>query len=1118
MAVIQGEITIKDGVTPAFRKMAAAVENLERVLSSVDSRFRNAFDAKSIKAVENELAQCVQLTNLQRTSIEKLNNKIEQSEKKRIALEEESKSYGNILLVQSKARADLNAKINSITKQQAEQEAIIAERKHKLIGLEKAIASAKKDGETSAYKIESMELLRNKWLSANERGQARIKEQQREVLNLTVKLCDVEHMVEDAHKRKAEITDQINYALADEAHWTEQIAEINRKAISDQAKLASQQANRVQQALDGVEKEKVAFNNLMDVSYYKLQQEEKVKEAAANKQLQQQEQLKQKSEQILRVERAIGMVETFHADEVAKVTQEYEESLAMVSKLESTINRGSKAERAQLAAVKQTCNARQQIMNLTNQLVGVRSKLTVLEMEGKNKTLEAANARRQEKSIVSQIEKHAKNILNLERQTLPAINANTEAKKRFNETVEDSESEVDSLWSKIKGIGGAYIGVQGVKSVIETADSLAANDARLALMVKEGETVQQLSDNLYAAAMRSRTGYLDMADAVAKVGIQAGNLFDNSAQMVRFMETFSKMGVISKATTQQINSARTQLIQALSFGQLRGDELKSILENMPMVAHALADELTRMGGFGDLPKKLKYIAKDGKVTADEIRALGYEGEISADTVVRAMLNGGEKMDEMAKNMTWTWAQVWEVFSNSALRAFTPVFNGISKIISTERFQRFATWVDKVVGKLAKTINSLWITLGPVAAAIFDTVAKMGDFIGDNLSVVAPIVMGIVGAMVAWRAITIAGAACLAIHNGIVAAKNLLTAIATGGTFAQTAAQYGLNTALLACPITWIILAIVAFIAVVYIAVALINKFAGTSISATGIICGVFTALGVHIWNVIAYMWNTIASFVEFFVNVWSNPMYSVKKLFVNLTVNVIDSLIAMTKGCDKFATKFVNAIFWAVNKVIDYWNKFIDILPDDLKSRLSFLGKGTHIKATTSFTSDLESFKNDLNSLVADKPEGYWEAPRMQQKDVLGTAKKAYDWGDKTSAKIEGAIKSGDLSKVVGKYAGDFSKALAGGFDGSSEDDPLLKSINKNTADTAKNTKKDDDNFKYMRQLAERDSMNRSQLMNFKVDMSNVNHIKSGLDVDEVMKRLAKELYNELVSKMEGVY
>lgn len=147
-----------------------------------------------------------------------------------------------------------------------------------------------------------------------------------------------------------------------------------------------------------------------------------------------------------------------------------------------------------------------------------------------------------------------------------------------------------------------------------------------------------------------------------------------------------------------------------------------------------------------------------------------------------------------------------------------------------------------------------------------------------------------GAMMAYRTIT-------AITNAletVKAARLAMTTVATGAqttaTFAQTAAQYGLNAALMACPLTWIIILIIALVALFYAAVAAVNHFAGTSVSATGLICGAFMAALAFIGNIFVALWNLVvdvfvmiynlvATVANFIGNVFNDPVGAVAVCF-----------------------------------------------------------------------------------------------------------------------------------------------------------------------------------------------------------------------------------------------
>lgn len=879
------------------------------------------------------------------------------------------------------------------------------------------------------------------------------------------------------------------------------------------------------------------------------------------------EKLAQKLAREETIQKSILATQERYAGAVAKVTQKYEEAKQKVRALEQSADRYTQAGKLELKTAREVCNQRQKILDATNKLVSTRAKLNTLEIQGKSVSLQALIAKRQERSLKEQIAKSSSKIVSIERQLPGLINQATAAQNRHNTSIKQGVSNTSMLWSKMKTMAGAYIGVQTVGGIIKTADALAANEARLNLMVKEGETVKGLSDKIYAAAMRSRTGYLAMADSVAKLGIQAGHLFGNNDQMVRFMETFNKVAVISKSTTQQTNAAMTQLIQALSFGQLRGDELKSILENMPFVAHLIADELERVGyAASDLPKKLRHIAEDGKVTEDEIRAIGYEGELASETVVNAMLNGAKKVDKMAKNMTWTWAQVWEVFKNAALRAFTPIFEGISKIIQTDRFKRFATWVDGAMTRVANAMVGLWNTAAPIVAKIFDGIAAIGNFIGRNWSFIAPIVWGIVGAFTAYAAAVKIAAIWEAIRTGTAFIAGIATAIFTKATMAQriatmkaTAEQWNFNAAVYACPVTWIILALIALILIIYLVVAAINKMTGASISATGIICGAVLWLVAVIWDIVAWLINVIIGAIFALAVIIANIVIGI----MNIISGVVQAIVnAWTWCCDNVGIIFDNIGIWWTNLWADCYIFFCDFITkviNKLSSLAEYVqpvaellgmdiaGKLNKIKKGVSDARDgFASQKKEYKSLKAFKDVNWTSVDYLSVGDAWNTGynslgyldagkawDKGYNWGDDVSKKFEAFTKGDSLEDIMkgtdlGKKVegGDFSKALDGGFDdpdtanggaGKVGDNPALKKIANNTDKIADNTEKDDDEyFKYLRRAGERRSMHRQQLVNFKVDMSNVNHVKSEVDYDKMMQHFAKKLYDEFRTKIKG--
>lgn len=425
-------------------------------------------------------------------------------------------------------------------------------------------------------------------------------------------------------------------------------------------------------------------------------------------------------------------------------------------------------------------------------------------------------------------------------------------------------------------------------------------------------------------------------------------------------------------------------------------------------------------------------------------------------------------------MPLTFEQLWTSFKNEALWAFQPVLQGINDIANNDKFQ---SMIDNVV-------NSLY-TLSVVAMGALDATTTMAGYMYNGWSIIEPVIWGTVAALLVYNATM--GIAWLTTMKTI-GAKLWSVAVSwaeTAAIIALTIAQDGLNAALLACPITWIIIGIIAVIAIFYAAVAAVNHFAGTTISATGIIVGVlmtalafignlFIGAGNLIIDVVALIWNSIANFAEFFANVFNDPIGSIVRLFASLGDNVLSILESIASAIDTlFGSNLASAV---------------------------------------------SGWRNALGGMVT---EVYGEAkiniPRMDPNalhfDRLEYGK-AYDFGYDLGAKLEDKFSFGGLPGATsGAGAGPSAFDIA-------KVDPADK---KNKADTAKNTAKmaksmeaSEEDLKYLRDLAERDVINRFTTASVKVDFSSVNTINSDLDLDGIIDQFAEKLEEALDVAAEG--
>ena len=636
-------------------------------------------------------------------------------------------------------------------------------------------------------------------------------------------------------------------------------------------------------------------------------------------------------------------------------------------------------------------------------------------------------------------------------------NANNE-QQNFNNSIRGGSNSANGLLSIIKKVAIAAGGIAGINKVLNISDELASTKARLNLLVDDGGSVEALEQKIMASAQRSRSAYFDTASAVAKLGLNAGNAFGgNMDQVIAFMEQVNKQFVIGGATAQEQSNAMIQLTQAMAAGALRGEELNSILDGAPGIARAIE----------------KYMG----IAEGSIKTVAQEGKVTAEVVKNAMFAMADETNAKFDSMPKTWAQIWVAMKNQALSMFAPILTKINQIGNSTKFQKVTTGL---INGLAAVAN--------VASSALDILIAVASVFVDNWGIIQPLVLGIAAAMLLYNGYLIANNAITAISNaqkGLAAVQAYKAAVANTTLAATekaeamakasaTAAQYGFNAALLACPLTWILLIIIAVIAAIYIIVAAINKLKGTSVSATGIIAGAFAVLGAFLINsFIVPAQNGFATFANFIGNVFNNPIAAVEVAFYDMFLTVLG-----------YISKLAHAIEDVINKIPG---------------------------VTVDITSGLDNFYAGIEKAQQKvKDESGWVeyVKKMDFIDYSDAASAGYKFGQGIDDKIGGMF---DASGLDSMGAFDLSNTLDG--------------IYGNTGDTAANTAATADaldiaeeDLAYLRDIAEREAINRFTTAEIKVEQHNENHISKDADLDGIMDAWANDFAEKLEVSEEGVH
>lgn len=631
-----------------------------------------------------------------------------------------------------------------------------------------------------------------------------------------------------------------------------------------------------------------------------------------------------------------------------------------------------------------------------------------------------------------------------------------EQEEILNKGLRNGTNAAGGLLGKVKGIVATLAAGAGIKALLGLSDKMTSTTARLNFLVDDGGSVEALEQKIMASAQRSRSAYLDTASAIASMGANAGSAFESNDELIAFMEQINKQFVIGGATAEGQSAAMLQLTQAMAAGALRGEELNSILENAPGIARAIE---SYMG-----------------IAEGSIKQYAEQGLITAEVVKNAMFAAADETNAKFESMPLTWAQIATKMQNTALAAFDPVLTRLNQVANSAQFN---TVINGAINGLAM--------LATVATGVLDLLINGAAFVVDNWSWISPIVYGLVAAFIAYNAVAL-------ITNGINAAMALAE-----GVKAAALAQYGLNAALLACPITWIVVLVIALVAAIYAACAAIAKFTGIANSGFGVICGginvvvqFFVNLGLTIANIALGIWNALGACAQNIGIAFSNVISGVQAWFYNLLSTALTVVAGICEALNKLP--FVEFDYSGItNAASDYAAKAAEASGN-----------------IQDFVSVGDAFNEGMSTF--DTWQDGW----------VGDAFNAgANWGDGVASGISDAV--GGLFDMDLGAATDYG---AGGLGTGGYGDFAMDDLLGNTGQTAANTgaaadalSTSTEELEYLRDIAERDAINRFTTAEVRIDMTGMtNRIEGGADLDGVISTLTDGFTEALLTAAEGVH
>ena len=615
--------------------------------------------------------------------------------------------------------------------------------------------------------------------------------------------------------------------------------------------------------------------------------------------------------------------------------------------------------------------------------------------------------------------------INLQRQlkvARDAVQATSQEVEKLVQKMEKADNASSRMMTGIKGMIASLAAGFTVKFAVEQTDLYASNQARLGLINDGLQTQAELQQKIYAAAQRSRGEYNAMVDSVAKLGLLAGDAFGSNNEMIAFTEQLNKAFTISGATTEQRNAAMLQLTQAMAAGKLQGDEYVSIMENAPMVIDAIS----------------KYTGK----TRGELKALSSEGYITADIIKNALFAASDDINTKFEQMPKTFGSVWTQIANFSTMKFGGLMERINGFLNSSTGAAMVSSITAGIALIADGIT--WI---------IDLVQMGGDFVAQNWGIIQPVLMGITAALLFWGATLIPG----------MIAKLWAMAPAL---WAQVPPVMAQAAAWLA--VHWPILAVGIAIAGVGL---ILNHFGITADQVIGFVAGLFYGLGTAVYNVIALMVNPFIMFAEFISNVFSHPLYSAKKLFVDFASGVLNILADLAGAIDwVFGSNLADAV---------------------------------------------TGWQAGLTDWLGEMPEGYKVLDKMEHLDIGDFGKKGYTAG----SDFANGIKSGAAGLFGGVFGNDDPFGI-GGIGTTGDFASTMKAPDIGKVGEVGKINSDvniaDEDLQLMKDVAEMRYVQNFVTLTPTVAMNA--RVSERVDIDELTGRVADALIEEVAAGAEGIY